>query len=490
MILDPSELARAVADATSPNVTTGLDFLVARAIESKDPAKAYDIALIRAAAVAKGSEVLAASDRLKIFFGKDFAARRFTTSVRETKAELEQQAKASQNGQGWVESASGEKKPVLANAITQLSTVLDLAFDSFSSVVTIKDRSPWGTSGRWLDIDSISAANYLQHSSVTVSSAVAQEAAIYLAFQKPFHPVRDWLTALKWDGTPRLEILFPHYFGTRDDAYHRKVSILWPMSAVARIMRSGCIVKYMPVLEGPQDEGKSKGLRLLINGHIHGDTGVQWFRDNMPPLDHKDIGQYMQGVWVIEAAELAAISGRKDWEATKAFISSPRDVFRAPYGRNMQEYPRQCVFAGTTNDSQWGGDRTGLTRFWPMKAGAIHFDQIARDREQIWAEARTLFDEDRPWWGDQQFSALARAEQEERAPDDTLAAEVLAACTRLTGMSIDDVSVPEILKELNITDDRQKTNRAPMIGRILSSAGWEQFRVQSGDRQRRYRKPE
>jgi predicted P-loop ATPase len=341
---------------------------------------------------------------------------RWWVMVREAKVDLDRELDAPD---GLMCGANGQPKPSLANAITLLQSTLTLAYDSFSAVTINQKPSPWGTSGRWSDLDDVSAANYLQHANVGISSALAHEAAYYLAKQNPIHPVRDWLNSLKWDGTPRLDRLADYYWGCPDSEYARMVSVFWPLSAVARIMRPGCIAKYMVVLEGEQDEGKSKSLRALVNGHLDGDKGVQWFRDNMPDIDHKDIGMYMQGVWIIEIAELSAVRG-KEWERTKAFISSPRDTFRAPYGRNMEDYPRQCVFAGSTNEDKWGGDQTGLTRFWPLRPGKLRIDDILRDREQLWAEAKALFDEGRQWYGDAAFDQLAHAEQDERYDEDIM----------------------------------------------------------------------
>jgi predicted P-loop ATPase len=274
------------------------------------------------------------------------------------------------------------------------------------------------------------------------------------------------------------------YFGADDTPLHRRISEAWAISCVARIMRPGCQAKYMLVLESPQDESKSKALRALTNGHLHGDEGIQWFRDSLPDIDKSDIGLYMQGVWIIEVAELSAIRG-KAWERTKAFISSQVDTFRVPYGRNMQDYPRQCVFAATTNEQQWGGDQTGLARFWPIRTGHIDVPGILRDRDQLWAEARTLYDEGRPWWLDTETEKLAREAQQERMPEDSVAEHVAASVDSLLANSLgDDVSVSEILTHLKWSE-----KDGPAVGRALTRLGYESYRPRDGaTRIRRYRK--
>jgi predicted P-loop ATPase len=473
-----SDLQSAV-DSLSDNLTTGLDFLAQRVLSAGDPQQCYAEGLIRAAAAATGKECRDLAAKLKATYGKDFSVNRFNADIRETRATLTKQSPTT-----LLTSETGAVKPILANAITQLSASVDLAFDSFSSFVTHQKPSPWGTDGRWRDIDDVAAANHLQHSGVSVSSALAHEAAYYLAHQKAFHPLRDWLVSLKWDGIPRICDLPAKYFGGPDTLYNQSICQAWMISAVARVIRPGCQVKYMLVLEGPQEQSKSRVLRALVNGHLDGDTGVQWFRDNMPDLDHKDLGQYMQGVWIIEIAELSAIRG-KQWEKVKAFISSPRDTFRAPYGRNMQDYPRQCIFAGTTNEDQWGGDNSGLSRFWPLRPGKIDVDAVLCDRDQLWAEARFLYDEGRPWWLDAEQSQVARAEQEQRMPEDSWGARVSEACEWYIGMGQDSVTVSEILTKIS-----EGPTMAPVVGRALSRLGWAMYREKDGAKMRRYLRPQ
>ncbi len=458
------------------NLVPDLTFIVGQILLSGTIEQCYlpdGVNLIRAAAAAKPSEVRAAEDKLEKKFGKDWRVMRFRADIKEAKAELTVPTEST-----LLVSESGAVKPILANAITKLSQDgLSVGLDIFADKVTHLAPSPWDTAAVWRDYDEVAAANHLQRGGVSISSATAHEAAYYLANQNPYHPVRDYLKSLKWDGISRLQCLFPHYFGCPDGVWVREVSRMWMISAVARVMRPGCIAKYMIVLEGLQDKGKSTGLRALVNGHLKGDSGVQWFRDNMPPIDHKDIGIYMQGVWVIEVAELSSIK-RSDWEGIKSFISSPRDSFRRAYGRNLQDYPRQCVFAGTTNEEKWGGDQTGLTRFWPLRSGKILIDLkegpcILRDRDQLWAEAYTLYNEGSAWWGDEEFDKLARREQDERTPEDDWHDQVVAIARDQT-LSEEWVSTEAIKKAMGISATQQKGNyMSARIGSILRTAKWE-----------------
>lgn len=477
MTPDPS-LADALTAATEAGNVTGKLMWLAAQITSPEMCYLPDgFALIDMAAASSPSEVLAVERKLAAKFGKDWKVSTFRSNVKEAKSRLTIPANTDTP---LITSTAGVPKPLLANAIVKLSGCLSLGYDTFSNKAIHQSPSPWGTAGPWGDIDDISAANYLQHADISVTSGTAAEAAIYIASQKPYHPVRDWLTSLKWDGEERLDNLFSYYFGCPINKWVCDVSRMWMISAVARIMRPGCIAKYMVVLEGQQDKGKSRGLRALVNGHLDGDCGVQWFRDNMPPIDHKDIGIYMQGVWIIEVAELSSVK-RAQWENIKSFISSPRDSFRKSYGRHLQDYPRQCVFAGTTNEDRWGGDQTGLTRFWPMRTGNIITDapdgkpSLLRDRPQLWAEAVHLFNEGSPWWGDEDFAELARAEQDQRVPDVTVhREEIVAALLKISGeIGFDGwVNVGQILSATSIpVSGHERLKRD--VGAILRQEGWK-----------------
>ena len=203
------------------------------------------------------------------------------------------------------------------------------------------------------------------------------------------HPVRDHLGALAWDGVPRIETWACRYLGAEDTAFNRSVGALWLISAVARIFRPGVKADHMLVLEGPQGARKSTALKIL--------AGEDWFTDELPDLGSKDAAMHMQGVWIIEIAELDAI-GKAEVSRIKAFLTRTTDRFRPPYGRYTIEVPRQCVFAGTVNPDTYLRDETGNRRFWPVRCGTIDIDALARDRDQLWAEAVARFRAGAIWW--------------------------------------------------------------------------------------------
>ncbi|MCE6967604.1 VapE domain-containing protein [Cereibacter sphaeroides] len=369
-----------------------------------------------------------------------------------------------------------------------------LAFDDFSQEIVVRQPLPWdGPTGPfprpWEDADDVRTAEWLQLRGVNVAPLVVGRAVGAVAREHRIHPVRDWLETLKWDGTHRIETWTSTYLGAAPTAFHHTVGALWLISAVARIFRPGVKADHMLILEGPQGTRKSTAIKVL--------AGEAWFTDELPELGSKDAALHMQGVWIVEIAELDAI-GRAEVSRIKAFLTRTTDRFRPPYGRYTVEVPRQCVFAGTVNPDTYLRDETGNRRFWPLRCGAIDIAALARDRDQLWAEAVHRFREGAIWWiEDPTILADAREEQDRRYQSDAwddLIEHWLTHQIRTVsdgfpdyGNSrtesvprpepLRDVSVGEILEEaIGLEPARWTRGDQMRVSAYLKANGWERYR--------------
>lgn len=211
-----------------------------------------------------------------------------------------------------------------------------------------------------------------------------EEAMVNVSHDNKFHPVREYLDSIKgtWDKTPRIDTWLQTYAGAADSQYVRAAGRKTLCAAVARILKPGCKFDHVLTLEGPQNAGKS-----MLCAALGGDWAADFTVDPQAP----DTVAAMQGKWIIELAELSVLK-KAERNALKAFITRRMDLVRVAYGRLHQEYPRQSIFIGSINpdaDNGYLEDTTGNRRWWPVEVGAkIDFKAVARDRNQLFAEAR------------------------------------------------------------------------------------------------------
>jgi predicted P-loop ATPase len=243
---------------------------------------------------------------------------------------------------------------------------------------------------------------------------VGQAVEVY-ARERRFHPVKEWLDALEWDGKPRLETWLFTYFGAEAEdenaiEYVCSIGKMFLIAMVARIFRPGCQCDYMLVLEGDQGILKSSACRALAG---------DWFSDSLPEnISSKDARQHLRGKWLVEVSELAAFS-KTEVEALKAFITRREERYRPPFGRHDVIEPRQCVFVGTTNQDAYIKDPTGGRRFWPVRCTEVDDKGLAAVREQLFAEAVVRFKAgDRHWPTAADEAKYFRPQQEKRREDD------------------------------------------------------------------------
>jgi hypothetical protein len=329
---------------------------------------------------------------------------------------------------GWranlIKSATRVPKGILANAITAFRLCPELAcglrFDSFRQVVVSASPPPWATEPikRWTDQDSRLAAEFLQHARIEVGEDIAGKAALTVATERAFDPLKDYLRALRWDGVPRIDAWLSTYLGAEDSAYARLIGPKFLIQMAARGLMPGCKADFMLMLRGKQGGGKSAVARAL---------GGEYFSDQLPDVRTKDAAIQLQGVWLMEAAELVAFNNAED-NSIKNFLTINSDRFRPPYGRVSEDFPRRTVIIGTTNQDVFLRDETGERRKWPVAVGKIDLDRVRADRDQLFAEAVARFDEGERWWPVEEEFLLTEKEQDDCFQEDAWSEVVLLWC--------------------------------------------------------------
>lgn len=378
-------------------------------------------------------------------------------------------------GKPLMNTTEGRILPVLANAIAAFRHAPEwagvLAFNEFAFGTVALKLAPWGIvpKGEWTDHEDRLAAEWLQKQGILVSVEIAGQAVQTAARDHAFHPVRTYLAGLQWDGVERLDQWLSHYLGADDNEYSRAVGSRWMISAVARIHRPGAKADCCLILEGPQGIRKSTALRTLAG---------EYFTDELADLGSKDAAMQTRGVWIIELSELDSLSN-SEVARIKAFMSRATDRFRPPYGTRLMESPRQCVFAGTVNHSTYLRDETGGRRFWPVTCGRIEIDELTRDRDQLWAEAKTRFDSGAVCWLDKpELVQMASDQQIERFEGDPWEEVIGPWLEARSSTSISEVLERGIQKPHALWNQSDK-NRA---ARCLRALGWERYRERQGSR--------
>ena len=382
---------------------------------------------------------------------------------------------------------SGKKSPprkILANAIVPVRYAPEfreaLRFNAFSLVIMIDRPLPWDDPRAdferrmWGDLDTLKYMEWLQKRVIDVNKATVMDAVYTVAREREYHPIRDWFAELKWDGVPRIDTWLSVYYGTEDSAYTRMVGPKYLISMVARIMKPGCKADCMLMPIGNQGQGKSTLLEVLV--------GKIYFTDEIKAVSgNKDVAIALTGKWLVEFADLEGFRGR-DANDLKAFISRTTDRYRPPYGKHAEDYPRQCVFVGTTNQETPLKDFTGNRRYWPVHTSNVDITAMRRDREQLWAEAVARYAQGEAWW---------LATPEERALADQIAQESLEIDVwqslieeELEG--VNETTMDLILEEILDLDLKKVTRRDQMrVANALQALGWVRVRGEDPKTKRR-----
>ena len=337
------------------------------------------------------------------------------------------------------------------------------------------DRSP-GTS--MTDTDMKYIRLYLEENYDLTSEKKIIDAADLAAHQNSYHPVRDYLNSLAWDGTERIRYCLHHFLGAEADEYTFQALRLFLLGAIHRAFHPGCKFEVMLCLVGGQGAGKSTFFRLLAGKD-------EWFSDDLRKLDDENVYRKLQGHWIIEMSEMIATANAKSIEEIKSFLSRQKEVYKIPYETHPADRLRQCVFGGTSNAMDFLPlDRSGNRRFLPVQVcpeqAEVHIleDEAASRAylQQVWAEAMTIY---RAGSWKLTFSPemvrYLTEHQKDFMPEDTKAGMIQAFLDSYAG---DTVCSKQLYKEaLNHAFDEPKQWEIREINEIMNQCvtGWTYF---------------
>lgn len=285
-----------------------------------------------------------------------------------------------------------------------------LAYDEFSGLILVTGALPWNDEAkirRWCDDDDAGLRHYLEKTYTITGKDRIFDGVVLASKGNSFNEVRDRLNKLDWDGVKRLDTLFIDFLGAADTPYIRAVTRKSFVAAVARAMIPGVKYDTMPILSGPQGIGKSTLLRYM---------GGDRYSDSLDSFEGKEAAEMLRGVWINEVGELSGMN-RSELGAVKRFLSKTEDIYRESYGRRTANFPRRCVFFGTTNDSEYLRDHTGNRRFWPVDCAVNTptksvFDDLPKEVDMIWAEAVVRWRLGERLYLDGELAKTAEAQQE------------------------------------------------------------------------------
>lgn len=294
-----------------------------------------------------------------------------------------------------------ENDPALAGHIVH---------DLFTGMDSAKDGLPWNkNANQWTDTDDANLRVWLEKHYDIMGKEKIADALTAVLTRHSYHPIRDYLSGLTWDGVPRLDRIIIDYMGAEDSELNRAMSRKHFVAAVARVFNPGCKYDYCLIMSGAEGIGKSTLLRVM---------GGRWFNDSITTLEGKEGMEQLRRAWVVELGELSSIK-RSDVEQVKAHLSKQVDIYRAAYARRVLEHPRQCVFCGTTNEALFLKGDTGNRRFWviPVVAELRKYrdwsEAIRRDRDQLWAEAVHYYKQGEPLYLSEELEAQAKQRQQD-----------------------------------------------------------------------------
>lgn len=347
-------------------------------------------------------------------------------------------------------------------------------YNQFSSMIEVYNPPFWRNNSNdclWTDSDDAQLRNYFGIE-YEIESKQAIHDLLNAQIQKnAYHPVRKYLEKLNWDGTPRMEGLFIDFLGVDDNQYTREVTRKWLIAGVSRIFKPGTKFDEMIVLTGSQGAGKSTVAQKLAK---------DWFNESLNSFKGDEALKKLRNSWIIEIAELGAF-GKSTVEEIKAFVSATVDTYRASYGRNPVQFPRECIFIGTTNRDTFLRDMTGNRRFLPMTTHVERrkknpFTDLTEEYvNQIWAEAKHYYLSGETLHFSDEVKAIANEIQEEHTEDNGMTGEILEFIQTEIPYTFENDSKSQRIEWFSYNHERHDAGRTSKRDRICAKEIWHEM---------------
>lgn len=352
---------------------------------------------------------------------KSLMIREKLDSVREDFKDYAEEEEKEQDNDDWLENLSVDSKGRIKSTIDNIVLVFEndyrvknkICINELEHTEVAVGRLPWrkkdDTSHRLTNVDKSSIRHFLEKNYNIVGEKKIRDAIAKIAYDNSFHPIKDYLNSLSWDGINRIDTLFIDYLGVENSEYTRTVTRKALVACIARIFKAGCKFDYVLTLVGKQGIGKSTIIKELAR---------DWFSDSLDTVIGKEAYEQLQGVWIIELGELAVLK-KAEQEHVKRFITKREDRYRVAYGEVVESFPRQCVFFATSNPKDFLNDPTGGRRWWvldtmtkePIKD--IFTDLTKYEIDQIWAEAYQRYKDGEELYLSKEMEEQANIRQEE-----------------------------------------------------------------------------
>lgn len=348
----------------------------------------------------------------------------------------------------------GKPKPTFRNIKLILSRDPKLAgkfgYDEFAQAKVVKGQLPWlpkfHENRYWKDTDHASLRDYMETAHQISGKEKIIDALNIVMLKNAYHPVRKYLKELDpWDGKSRIDTLLIDFFDAEDNDYVRAVMRKTMVGAVKRVFEPGCKFETVLTLIGEQGGMKSTFFNML---------GGNWFSDDFGKLTNNSAAEQIQGVWIMEIAELAAIK-KAEVEDVKSFISRKQDIYRPAYGHEVERFKRQNIFVATDNKKKPLKDPTGNRRWWTVEVGKGELvNTIDADEVGLWwAEALHLYRQGELVYLDEALTEFAKQVQKGHTEQDDRA-EIIATYL--------DTLLPAKWESMSVWDRREFLKGDPL----------------------------